>query len=78
MQQSLPARRTTWLVPLLACARLMLQRVAAAVGDDVADHFATGKGQIADHVEHLVTYAFVRKAKGVSNGSVGTENQQVA
>ncbi len=52
-----------------------VQGVAAAVGDDVADDFAAGEGQVADDIEHLVTGALVGKPQRVADRSVGTEDQ---
>ena len=51
--------------------QLGVQLMAAAIGDDVADHFAAGQGQVADHVEQLVPHALVGKRSVLSIGPCG-------
>src|SRR5438270_8349356 len=57
--------------------QLHVERVARAVGDDVAAQVGAEQGQVADQVEDLVAGGLVGVAQAVVEGAARPEDQQV-
>src|SRR3954469_17966729 len=51
--------------------QLRIELMSTPIGHDVTDNLATGKSQVANHIQQFVPDTLVGKSQRISNGAVG-------